>query len=346
MQKKERLDYIDCAKGIGILLVVVAHHLQDMEGVCWWIYSFHMPLFFVITGYLYADRTKTATIKEAIFSGAKSLLYPYCIMSIILILWWIIFGAIMHTVPEEPIKNIIIYSLSTYGYHALWFLPTMFAVSVSSKAYTARKRWGLLAVSIVSGCFLSYLANTNQWCPGYWRYVVIYFGRFFLALSFVESGRYIHGFIQKISGTIEWIVLAVSLGISLLLHRENILVSMAFSRIGNPIIYYVTAYAGSLSIFLLGKKISGNRVGQKFRFWGKNTLIVMALHMDITIEIAWIVLGITKLYKLVSFKIASIMAILIELVLLYCIIQIINRYAAFLVHFPQRKENAVMTEER
>ena len=43
MQKKERLDYIDCAKGIGILLVVIAHHIQDTDSLRWWVFSFHMP---------------------------------------------------------------------------------------------------------------------------------------------------------------------------------------------------------------------------------------------------------------------------------------------------------------
>ena len=33
----DRLGYIDCAKGIGIILVVIAHHLQDSPEVLLWI---------------------------------------------------------------------------------------------------------------------------------------------------------------------------------------------------------------------------------------------------------------------------------------------------------------------
>lgn len=48
--KNNRLEYIDIAKGIGILLVVFGHsslvlHIENI-----WIHSFHMPLFFIITG--------------------------------------------------------------------------------------------------------------------------------------------------------------------------------------------------------------------------------------------------------------------------------------------------------
>ena len=48
----ENLEYIDVAKGIGILLVVLGHNLQDLPLMTSWIYSFHMPLFFAISGFL------------------------------------------------------------------------------------------------------------------------------------------------------------------------------------------------------------------------------------------------------------------------------------------------------
>lgn len=48
----QRYEYIDIAKGIGILLVVWAHIL--LVGVSHRvIYAFHMPLFFMISGMLF-----------------------------------------------------------------------------------------------------------------------------------------------------------------------------------------------------------------------------------------------------------------------------------------------------
>lgn len=49
MQKK---NYIDIAKGIGIILVILGHSGVNSE-IKDFIYGFHMPLFFVISGYLY-----------------------------------------------------------------------------------------------------------------------------------------------------------------------------------------------------------------------------------------------------------------------------------------------------
>ena len=49
----KRIEYLDIAKGVGILLVVLGHN--DFEVISLFvqrlIYSFHMPLFFFLSGY-------------------------------------------------------------------------------------------------------------------------------------------------------------------------------------------------------------------------------------------------------------------------------------------------------
>jgi fucose 4-O-acetylase-like acetyltransferase len=44
-----RVGWIDFCKGIGIFLVVLGHILRDVIAVDY-IYSFHMPLFFFLSG--------------------------------------------------------------------------------------------------------------------------------------------------------------------------------------------------------------------------------------------------------------------------------------------------------
>ena len=51
MKVSERYTWIDCIKGIGIFLVVLGHIYKD-NYIGQWIYSFHMPLFFMLSGYL------------------------------------------------------------------------------------------------------------------------------------------------------------------------------------------------------------------------------------------------------------------------------------------------------
>lgn len=55
-QGKKRLQWIDIAKGIGIILVVIGHS-KPPENILQIIRSFHMPLFFFVSGLVYHERS-------------------------------------------------------------------------------------------------------------------------------------------------------------------------------------------------------------------------------------------------------------------------------------------------
>lgn len=73
------LIWLDLAKCIGIYLMIVAHgpllvntHARTI------IYSFHMPLFFIISGYLYKQLSLVDTFKR----DWVRLLLPYLILNL------------------------------------------------------------------------------------------------------------------------------------------------------------------------------------------------------------------------------------------------------------------------
>ena len=69
----ERNRTFDIMKGIGILSVILGH----MDVAPFWrtfIFSFHMPLFFILAGYFYRSHY---TIAEEARKDAKRLLSPY-----------------------------------------------------------------------------------------------------------------------------------------------------------------------------------------------------------------------------------------------------------------------------
>ena len=53
---KERIEWIDIAKSIGILLVVFGHSASPFTTIKRYIFWFHMPFFFFLSGYLYKAR--------------------------------------------------------------------------------------------------------------------------------------------------------------------------------------------------------------------------------------------------------------------------------------------------
>ena len=49
----KRIQWVDTSKGLGILLVIVGR--CGIGGIpLKWVYSFHLPLFFIISGYLFS----------------------------------------------------------------------------------------------------------------------------------------------------------------------------------------------------------------------------------------------------------------------------------------------------
>jgi fucose 4-O-acetylase-like acetyltransferase len=75
------------AKGVGIFLVVLGHTLRGLDSsriiadngafrsVDSWIYSFHMPLFFLLSG-LFAERRIERNAGEFVLDKLATLAYP------------------------------------------------------------------------------------------------------------------------------------------------------------------------------------------------------------------------------------------------------------------------------
>ena len=69
----ERLNYIDIAKGLGIIFVVMGHVTHDYL-LRQYFYNFHMPLFFFISGLLLSTKLDvSAHLKRRV----KSIIVPY-----------------------------------------------------------------------------------------------------------------------------------------------------------------------------------------------------------------------------------------------------------------------------
>lgn len=75
-----RENWIDWAKAIGILLVVMGHSHYANENIISMIFMIHMPLFFFVSGYLFKMNTN---LKELSIKNWKSLCIPYLLYNLI-----------------------------------------------------------------------------------------------------------------------------------------------------------------------------------------------------------------------------------------------------------------------
>lgn len=80
---EKRFSFIDVAKGISIVLIVLGHLLKN-NIIITWIYSFHVPIFFIITGYLLKTKS-SLKLNKVVKIRFKSIMIPYLIFSILVL---------------------------------------------------------------------------------------------------------------------------------------------------------------------------------------------------------------------------------------------------------------------
>lgn len=73
-----RILWIDCLKGITILLVVIGHNAN--ETISRFIFCFHMPLFFILSGFLFTPKPHIESLRKS----AKRLLLPYACYAVLI----------------------------------------------------------------------------------------------------------------------------------------------------------------------------------------------------------------------------------------------------------------------
>ncbi len=132
-KKKTFLEWIHIGKGIGIALVVVGHFFPSTYPIYWAelrkvIYSFHMPLFFVISGYLY--RYGYYPYAKLINSKFKRLAFPFLSTAIIFLIIKFFAGQFVNL--QYPVNTVSIYNLIVDPVNSymplLWFVHALFLI--------------------------------------------------------------------------------------------------------------------------------------------------------------------------------------------------------------------------
>lgn len=77
---KKRIAWIDVAKGLAILLVIAGHSLGYNSLICKIIYSFHMPLFFILSGYNLKPAENLSDLSQRTKKDFKRLVVPTVII--------------------------------------------------------------------------------------------------------------------------------------------------------------------------------------------------------------------------------------------------------------------------
>ena len=135
MGEYKRIEWVDMLKGFGIILVMLGH-ASFPESLRIELYTFHMPLFFFMSGYVFSIK-KYSNFKDFLIYKAKTLLLPLMVFSIFMTIANTIFDIVNNIGYSNVIINlknnifdIIFQARGITIVSALWFIGCIFFCQV------------------------------------------------------------------------------------------------------------------------------------------------------------------------------------------------------------------------
>ena len=275
MAKTDRCDFIDIAKGLGMLTIMWGHIHTGLSNTI--VYAFHIPLFFFLSGFVFSPG-RYENFGIFLKRRWKQLLVPYLIFSFATWIVWVAYSYATHM----PIDNYWTPLLQTFiaqgseGYLVhnvpLWFVLCLFSVEViyyfTSKLSTI---WNAL-LCIILGVIGAWMSVTDVFdfaaCP--WSIDVS-----FMAIPFYAAGSFMYAHVGH-RPLAEWIgthkresalLFAITATLLYVGAVNNGHVSMGHDTLGgNPFVFYPTAICGVICFMIMCITLNNMRL---FKWGGK-----------------------------------------------------------------------------
>ena len=290
---ENRIGYIDIAKGLGILVIVLAHN--DLAGyhptLHKFIYAFHIPLFFFLSGMFFRPgRSFGDTLKRRF----NTLMKPYFFALFIIYLG----EAAFDNMSFQNIAGRVAKSLYATGHYIdwvqLWFIPHLFAASlfawVAWRALFGRikmdwLRWALMFAMLSAGVLTM---------PYFWPFTAPIIGKEFFGLPFSLDLVFASGFFFLIGYEVNQrplekffaspFVLLLTFGglLTLVLFLQP---ELDFNTRKYPSLWINTleALLGIAMILSLARNLEkwSERAANIFRYFGRISLVILIFHVPI-----------------------------------------------------------------
>lgn len=270
-----RLNWVDYAKGIGIFLVVLGHVVRGLVNssvleksallnfVDDWIYAFHMPLFFFISG-LFIQNSLKKPFGEFLSDKVFTIAYPY-------FLWSIIQG-IFQTIGGYYTNNLFsILNIWRIIYEPLlqfWFLYVLFTIVLVYRIFYQIKLSSgfFLIFSILIYCCYILNISFGDWGILYiFRNNVIYFA--------LGASIGVTKLTSVVTNTKNTTLLLMMLGGYLLV---GLSVPMQINE--NPTSIPIVAIIGIASSLALAVLLNNLDILKSVKKWGKFSLEIFVAH--------------------------------------------------------------------
>ena len=287
---KKRIDFIDVAKFLGVILVIFAHSLPGETIAVKYIFTFHMPLFFFINGMTMRFK-KDENFGAFLWKRIKSYIFPMIFLGVIIAISTIILSNLRGApVDKEYFLRTFIETIGEKRMFAIWFLAALFCTDILFYFCHWLARGNLA----FTGLFSLLILGFGIYCNKHYKVAYIYnFDASLIAIIFVYFGYlFMHPLFTKVRKAImfkRWTALLfglafLALGLYLgklnrdINHSNLEMFAASYDK------FYLTlpsALFGSLGFVLICYTISN----PLFAKLGSTTIVLFSLHQDLTFPI-------------------------------------------------------------
>ena len=253
MRKRDQT--LDILRGIGIFLMVF-DHVGWGSIVHTYIQSFHMPLFFIVSGYLWKNEDLSSIAQKRF----RTLMIPYAFFAFAYL------G--LQTFPafhdghvfQNSLKAILLYPTDIDNMpiaSALWFLPCMFLTAI---VYSVLSRMDFKRKACIIVCIASLGMAYSSLCDNMLPFAI---EPMMVALGFMLIGELIRKNNNKVMAWIDksWIIIVLLLA-EAVFAMLNGSVDMRSARYHNCFLYILNGLAGTMAYWGIARIISStnNRI--------------------------------------------------------------------------------------
>ena len=257
----QRIESFDILKGIGIILMIMGHTYGPDTKIFYFIYAFHMPLFFIVTGYFYKQESFSILLRK----NRDQLLLPYLALCAIIIV-------LTQFRQPHSIKTDIENAINGIG--PGWFLLAMFLARLEIHFTLKKFPNYYLIISLIIATIVCFLAYYND-IPFYFSFFPSLVGLFFISIGYYIRAHSLLESLKKHSFI--YIVLASCFWLTTSLYGK---VGMSECIFKLSIIDFCGSLGGTFLFFLLSQYIdrSNCKIKTILSHAGRYSLVILFFH--------------------------------------------------------------------
>lgn len=282
--REKRLEWIDWMKALGIYLIVLGHFYSIGEK---FIYVFHVPLFFVISGFLSKKEDNGQVFWKKLW---YNLTVPMLIMSVVNFVYACIVqffdGTLVWSTVYWFIRNIVFGMVA--GFDSLWFVYTLILLKIVYQYYSSKKLFYSLTIMMLA---LAYFYNHSDFSglpfflnqPNAVVDVCTAFP-FFAFGVFARDYKFILNEWNQKAGIILIVVAGFLLVYTSWYYNGSVgLYACCYG--GNMFLFLLGGVSGSIMVFAVSKLLG--TPSQLVSIISRGTIIILGLH-KLLINLVWV----------------------------------------------------------